>query len=196
MAAAPGPKVPTDRTALRLAWGRARGAAHAAGTTPAPAQLAAGDRDDLDAGLAKLGVGIDVALVGDDHTRRYGEHVVAVVPLFALGLPAVATRRQDTKLADPSAAVSGVNSRGWRPRVVNTRGASPRVARAVTLAAIRASGLSERRGAGGTRTGGAGPSSAVVTALTSRQRHGTGPAVPDGGAEPVDLVDEAARAQP
>ena len=40
---------------------------------------------DLDAVLAQVGVGGDVALVGDDHAGADGEHVAAVVPLLALG---------------------------------------------------------------------------------------------------------------
>src|SRR5690242_6106093 len=61
------------------------GAAHAARAAPAPAQLAAGDLDHLDALLAQMGVGGRVALVGDDDTRLHGEHVAAVVPLLTLG---------------------------------------------------------------------------------------------------------------
>src|SRR5215217_7755321 len=41
------------------------------------------------------GVGVDVALVGDDHAWCDGEHVVAVVPLLALGLVAVAAGLED-----------------------------------------------------------------------------------------------------
>ena len=48
--------------------------------------------------VAQAGVGLDVALVGDDHSRREGEHVVAVVPLLALGLVAVAARLEQPQL--------------------------------------------------------------------------------------------------
>ena len=65
------------------------GAAHAARAATATAQLAAGDGDDLDAGLAELRVGVDVALVRDDDAGSDGEDVVAVVPLLALGLAVV-----------------------------------------------------------------------------------------------------------
>ena len=75
-------------------------AAHAAGPASASAELAAGDRDDLDAGLAELRVGVDVALVGDDDARADGEDVVAVVPLLALGLVLVAAGGDDLEVGD------------------------------------------------------------------------------------------------
>jgi hypothetical protein len=56
----------------------------------AAAELGAGDRDDLDPLAAQAGVGVDVALVADDHAGRDREDVVAVVPLLALGLVDVA----------------------------------------------------------------------------------------------------------
>ena len=68
-------------------------AAHAARPAPAPAQLAARDLDHLDALLAQMGVGGDVALVGDHHARLDGEHVAAVVPLLALRRVHVLGRR-------------------------------------------------------------------------------------------------------
>src|SRR5581483_2307031 len=70
------------------------GAAHATGpAAPAP-ELAARDGDDLDPVPAQLRVGVDVALVGDDDAGRDSEHVVAVVPLLALGLELVAAGGQ------------------------------------------------------------------------------------------------------
>src|SRR5687767_117887 len=65
------------------------GTAHAAGAAASAAELAAGDRDDLDPGLAELGVGVVVALVRDAAAWRHGEDVVAVVPLLAGGLALV-----------------------------------------------------------------------------------------------------------
>ena len=56
----------------------------------AAAEFVTGDRDDLDAGLAQQGVGVGVALVGDDHAGLQSDHVVAVVPLLALGLVGIA----------------------------------------------------------------------------------------------------------
>jgi hypothetical protein len=60
-----------------------------AATPPAP-ELRAGDGDDLDALLAELGVGVDVAVVGHHHARLQRHDVVAVVPLLALLLEGVA----------------------------------------------------------------------------------------------------------
>src|SRR6478672_6896110 len=71
-------------------WVTLDGARHAAWAASAPAELRAGDGDDLDAGLGQAFVRVDVALVGDDDTGCDGEHVVAVVPLLALGLVVVA----------------------------------------------------------------------------------------------------------
>src|SRR5205085_8028045 len=59
---------------------------HAVATAAALAELEALDGDDLDAGLAERGVAAGVALVGDDNAGLDGDHVVAVVPLLALGL--------------------------------------------------------------------------------------------------------------
>ena len=65
-------------------------AGHAARAAAAAPQLGAGDGDYLDPLAAEPGVRVDVALVGDDDAGRDGEHVVAVVPLLALGLVLVA----------------------------------------------------------------------------------------------------------
>src|ERR1051325_11449337 len=74
-----------------VAGQRARHAARPAATA---AELAAGDRHDGDPGPPQGGVGVVVALVGDDDTGGEREHVVAVVPLLALGFDAVAAGRQ------------------------------------------------------------------------------------------------------
>ena len=60
-------------------------AAHAPRAAPAPAELAAGDVEHLDAVPAQERVGGDVALVGHHDAGRDGERVAAVVPLLALG---------------------------------------------------------------------------------------------------------------
>src|SRR5262252_6824857 len=73
-------------------------AGHAVAAAAALAELEALDRDDLDAGLAQRGVGARVALVGDDHPGFEGDHVVAVVPLLALGLERVAAGLDDPHL--------------------------------------------------------------------------------------------------
>ena len=75
-------------------------AGHAARAAAAAAELGAGDRDDLDAGAAQPRVGVDVALVGDDDAGRDGEDVVAVVPLLALGLVAVAAGLEEPQAGD------------------------------------------------------------------------------------------------
>src|SRR5690242_19639194 len=74
------------------------GTAHAARSAPAAAEFGAGDGDDLDALLAEVGVGGDVALVADDDTGGEGEEVAAVVPLFALGAADVLRRGQHPDL--------------------------------------------------------------------------------------------------
>ena len=45
-----------------------------------------------------MGIRRDVAFVGDDDARRDGQHVVAVVPLLALGLEAVPAGREEPDL--------------------------------------------------------------------------------------------------
>ena len=79
---------------------------------PRPSSLP-GDGDDLDAGLAELRVGVDVALVGDDDARGDGEHVVAVVPLLALGLALVAAGGEDLDGVEAEGRLIGVNTSGW-----------------------------------------------------------------------------------
>lgn len=61
---------------------------------PAAAQLAAGQGDHLDAGLAQPGVGVDIAVIGHHHPGRDAQQVVDVVPLLALGLVGVAAGGQ------------------------------------------------------------------------------------------------------
>ena len=56
-------------------------------------ELAGGDGDDLDAGLAQGGVGQDVAVVADDDAGLERDDVVAVVPLLALDAVDVAGGR-------------------------------------------------------------------------------------------------------
>src|SRR5215212_5773506 len=72
-------------------------AGHAARTAASARELGAGDRDDLDAGVAQARVGVDIALVGDDDAGGDREHVVAVVPLLALGLVPVAAGLEDAQ---------------------------------------------------------------------------------------------------
>src|SRR5215218_10899469 len=70
-------------------------AGHAMAAAAAAAELAAPDGDDFDTGLAQERVGVGVAVVGDDDARLERHHVVAVVPLLALGLVGVAAGPDD-----------------------------------------------------------------------------------------------------
>ena len=67
-------------------------AGHAVAAAASAAELLAGDREDLDAGLRELRVRRLVALVGDDDAGLERDDVVAVVPLRALRLELVAAR--------------------------------------------------------------------------------------------------------
>ena len=64
----------------------------------AAAEFRARDRDDLDAGLAQKRVGVGVAVVGDHDAGLQGDDIVAVVPLLALCLLAVAAGLDDAQL--------------------------------------------------------------------------------------------------
>ena len=75
------------------------------------AELLAGDREHLDAGLGELGVGGLVALVGDDRPRRQRDDVVAVVPLVALGLELVAAGRDQRQVRQPERVLELVDER-------------------------------------------------------------------------------------
>src|SRR3954451_259217 len=68
-----------------------KGAGHAVAPAAALPELEALDGDDLNTGLTHLGDRVCVPLVGDHHTGLEGDHVVAVVPLFALLLVDVTT---------------------------------------------------------------------------------------------------------
>src|SRR5215831_14575470 len=87
--------ISSPRSERRFALDRA---GHAVATATALAQLEPLDRDHLDAGLAQRGVGAGVALVGDDHAGLERDHVVAVVPLLALGLEVVPAGLDDPHL--------------------------------------------------------------------------------------------------
>src|SRR5262249_57760755 len=66
----------------------------------AAAELETFDGDHFDAGLAKGGVGADVALVCDNDPRLERHDVVAVIPLFALRGELVATGFDNAHLVD------------------------------------------------------------------------------------------------
>src|SRR4051794_1832762 len=61
-------------------------ARHAVASAAAAAQLGTDDGDHLDAGPAQQGVGVGVAVIGEDHPGFDGNEVVAAVPLLAFGV--------------------------------------------------------------------------------------------------------------
>ena len=71
-----------------------------AAATTAP-EFGTGNGDDLDPRSAQQGIGIDVAVVSDDDARLEGDHVVAVVPLLALGLIRVPAGGNDPQAIEP-----------------------------------------------------------------------------------------------
>ncbi len=50
--------------------------------TATTAELGGTDLDDFDASVAKLGIGVFIAIVSHDHTGLQGNHVVGVIPLL------------------------------------------------------------------------------------------------------------------
>ena len=61
----------------------------------AAAKFGSLDGDDFNPGSAQQRVGVDVAVVADDDAGLDGEKIVAVVPLLAFGLVAVAAGGDD-----------------------------------------------------------------------------------------------------
>src|SRR2546430_17625551 len=78
-----------------------QGAGHAVAAAAAAAQLGADDGDDVDTGLAQQGVGVGVAVVGDDNPWFESHQVVAAVPLLPGGGVDVAAGLDDAELAEP-----------------------------------------------------------------------------------------------
>ena len=70
-------------------------AGHAVTTTAASPEFGRADLDDLDTSIAQEFVGVEVAIVANDHTRLEGDDVIRVIPLLALGGIRVATRRDN-----------------------------------------------------------------------------------------------------
>lgn len=56
------------------------------------AELGALDGDDFDPSAAQKRIGVDIAVVADDHAGLERNDVVAVIPLLAFDLVAVAAR--------------------------------------------------------------------------------------------------------
>ena len=71
----------------------------------------AAHRDHLDPGLAQQGVGVGVSIVGDDHARLESDDIVAVVPLFAFGLPGIAAGLDDPQCLEPEGILHDVEQR-------------------------------------------------------------------------------------
>ena len=67
------------------------------------------DGDHLDTRLAQAGVGVDVAVVGDDDAWLEAQQVVAVVPLLALALERVAAGGDDPHVVDAERVLEGVD---------------------------------------------------------------------------------------
>lgn len=70
----------------------------AAASTP---QLGSVDLDDLYTGLGKQSVGFGIAVISNNDTRLKGHHIVAVIPLFTLSLPAITTGLHGTQTIQP-----------------------------------------------------------------------------------------------
>ncbi|EGE57167.1 hypothetical protein RHECNPAF_470050 [Rhizobium etli CNPAF512] len=66
------------------------GACHAMAATTAAAEFGAANGDDLDPRLAQKRIRVGVAVVGDDDAGLERDDIVAIVPLFALGLVGIA----------------------------------------------------------------------------------------------------------
>ena len=116
------------RRSLTSSPSRSKRAGHAVPTASALAELEAGDLDDLDPGLAHLGDGVGVALVGDDHAGLEGDDVVAVVPLLPLLL--VLRRRRSRRRGasgTPSASATAPMKSGsavtWKLALLRCRAA-------------------------------------------------------------------------
>src|SRR5271165_4283005 len=63
---------------------------HTMAAAAAAAELGSAHGNDLDAGLAKQGVGVGIAVVVNDHAGLERDDIVAVVPLLTFGLPGIA----------------------------------------------------------------------------------------------------------
>src|SRR5579864_6456841 len=85
------------------------GAAHAVRSPPAAAELGSGDRDHLNARLAQAGVGVDVAVIGDDDAGLEAQEVVAVIPLLPLGTERVTAGRDHPDLVHAQRLLQGVD---------------------------------------------------------------------------------------
>src|SRR5690606_37161315 len=75
-----------------------QGTGHAVTAATSATKLGARYRDDYHTGLAQLGVGVDVAVVGHDDTRIEGDDVVAIVPLLPFADIGIAGRFHDSEL--------------------------------------------------------------------------------------------------
>ena len=90
---------------------------HAPATAAAAAQFAGIDGDDLHPGLTQGGVGQGVAVVADDHARLERDHVVAVIPLFALDAVDITGGGDDPELHTDGVADRLDQAPGFAPDV-------------------------------------------------------------------------------
>lgn len=72
-------------------------AGHAVAAPSTASQLGGLDFDNLHPGLREQSIGRGVAVVSNDDTGLKSYHIIAVIPLLALGFPAVATRLDGTQ---------------------------------------------------------------------------------------------------
>ena len=86
-------------------------AGHAMAAAATAAELGARDGDHFDARPAKQRVGVDVAVVADDDSGLDGDDVVAVVPLLALGLVAVAAGGDDPQAVETEGLLDDLQKR-------------------------------------------------------------------------------------
>src|SRR5262245_36545157 len=99
MALLPRVMVPTCRGSI--GWLSPDRTGHAVAAAAPAAELGAADRDHLDPGLPEQRVRVDVPVIGDDHAGLDRHDVVAVVPLLAFRLVAVAAGLDDAELVEP-----------------------------------------------------------------------------------------------
>src|SRR5690606_15388270 len=84
---------------------------HAVAAATAAAELGAGNRDDLDAGLPQQRIGVDVAIVGEDDAGRGAYQVGAAVPLGAFAHVVGAGGLHDPHLLQPERVAHGIDER-------------------------------------------------------------------------------------
>src|SRR6185312_1650242 len=84
------------------------GAGHAMAAAAAATKLGPANRDHFDAGLSEQRIRVPVAVVGHDDAGLERHHVVAVIPLLALGLVDVAAGLDHPKFLNAQGALHHV----------------------------------------------------------------------------------------